>query len=112
MHCRCLTISVLVSCALLSSAAAETIAQPAQFDAPQPLGTTLGMRPERLVIRGATMVTGRGTPGSGRAAQPEGPVDIVVEECRIVNIIPIDTVSVAGGLSERTTGDLGLRNER
>lgn len=85
---------------------AETLAEPAPRNALRPLGTTTGLRPERLVIRGGTMVSGRGTPGGLRAAPPEGPVDIVVERGRIVDIIPIDSVSVASGLSERTTGDL------
>jgi cytosine/adenosine deaminase-related metal-dependent hydrolase len=85
---------------------AERIIEPDAGDELLPLGTTQGLRAERIVIRGGIMVTGRGTPGRGRAAPPEGPVDIVIENERIVDIIPIDSVSVASGLSERTPGDL------
>lgn len=90
----------------LANVDAQTIARPANSDGPIPMGTTNGLRPDRLVIRGGIMVTGRGTPGTGRAAPPEGPVDIVVENGRIADIIPIDPVSVASGLSEQATGDL------
>lgn len=91
---------------LISTVAAQTIARPATHELPIPLGTTKGLRPQRLVIRGATMVSGRGTPGTGRAAPAEGPVDIIIENGRIVDIVPIDPVSVASGLSEQASGDL------
>ena len=42
---------------------------------PLPLGTTRGERYNRLVLRGVTVVSGRGTPGSNRAMPPEGPVE-------------------------------------
>lgn len=102
------TLMAILSLLLIvqTTARAETIAEPAGGKSLVPMGTTQGLRPERLVIRGGIMVTGRGTPGKGRAAPPEGPVDIVVEGGRIVDIIPIDPVSVASGLSQRTTGDL------
>lgn len=87
-------------------ATAETIAETAQLHAPIPMGTTQGLLPGRLIIRGGIMVTGRGTPGTGRAAPPEGPVDIVIEDGRILDIIPIDPVFEGWGLTERTTGDL------
>lgn len=98
--------AALVPALPLALANAQTIAQAANSDVPIPMGTTEGLKPDRLVIRGGIMVTGRGTPGTGRAAPPEGPVDIVVENGRIVDIIPIDPVSVASGLSEQATGDL------
>jgi len=79
---------------------AETIAHAAGGNAPIPMGTTVGLRPDRLVIRGGVMVTGRGTPGTGRAATPGGPVDSVVENECSVDIIPVDPVTVASGLSE------------
>ena len=105
------TTIILLAAALgaalpLAFANAQMIARPANSDVPIPMGTTKGLRPDRLVIRGGIMVTGRGTPGTGRAAPPEGPVDIVVENGRIVDIIPVDPVSVASGLSEQATGDL------
>jgi cytosine/adenosine deaminase-related metal-dependent hydrolase len=97
---------MLITVFSLNSATAQVIAQPANSTIPIPMGTTKGIKPDRLVIRGGIMVTGRGTPGTGRAAPPEGPVDIVVENGRIVDIIPIDPVSVASGLSEQASGDL------
>lgn len=101
------TLAIVITMTAISlSAQAQTIATPASGDAAIPMGTTVGLRPERLVVRGGIMVTGRGTPGTGRGAPPEGPVDIVVENGRIIDIIPIDPVSVASGLSEQATGDL------
>jgi imidazolonepropionase-like amidohydrolase len=72
---------------------------------PIPLGTTRAERYERLVIRNATIVSGRGTPGSNRAMPPEGPVDIVIQGDRIVNLIPVDPVNAAGHGEGRATGD-------
>jgi imidazolonepropionase-like amidohydrolase len=46
-----------------------------------------GQQYDRLVIRGAMVVNGRGTP-------TEGPMDIVIENERIVDIIPVDSVSL------------------
>lgn len=85
---------------------AQTVLQPLESKAPVPLGTTQGVRGERLVIRGATMLSGRGTPGSGRTAPPEGPVDIIVEGGRVADIVPLDAVSLADHSAARATGDL------
>lgn len=74
-------------------------------DAPIPLGTTRGERANRLVIRNATIVSGRGTPNSPRATPPEGPVDLVIEGNTIVDIVPVDPVNSAGGSRPRVTGD-------
>ena len=97
----CLLPLMLLLLSVHASAAAETIAEPAARGTLPPLGTTKGLRPERLAAAGR----------AGEAAwygrlRGIRPVDIVVEEGRIVDIIPIDSVSVASGLSERTTGDL------
>ncbi len=46
-----------------------------------------GRQYSRLVIRNATLVNGRGTPA-------EGPLDIVIEKDTIVDIIPVDGVSM------------------
>jgi imidazolonepropionase-like amidohydrolase len=72
-----------------------------------PLGTTKGERYNRLVIRGATVLSGRGTPGTNRAMPPEGPVDIVIENGVIVDMVPMDPVNAAGyGPNfKRPTGD-------
>ena len=37
---------------------------------PLPLGTTKGERYRRLILRGATVLSGRGTPGTNRAMPP------------------------------------------
>jgi imidazolonepropionase-like amidohydrolase len=68
----------------------------ARQESPLPLGTTKGERYGRLVIRGATIVSGRGTPGTNRGMPPEGPVDIVIEGNTIVDIVPMDAVNAAG----------------
>ncbi|HSL68714.1 MAG TPA: amidohydrolase family protein, partial [Longimicrobiales bacterium] len=73
---------------------------------PLPLGTTKGERANRLVIRNATVISGRGTPGTNRGMPAEGPVDIVIEGNRIVDLIPVDPVNTAGGRrGARATGD-------
>ncbi len=63
---------------------------------PIPMGTTRGERAGRIVIRNAIVVSGRGTPRSNRAMPPEGPMDIVIEGNRIVDVIPRDPVNEAG----------------
>ena len=85
----------------------ESIAIANNGPGPLPLGTTRGERYNRLVIRGATVLSGRGTPGSNRAMPPEGPVDIVIENGVIVDMVPMDPVNAAGnGPSfRRPTGD-------
>jgi len=71
------------------------------------MGTTRGERYGRLVLRNATVVSGRGTPGTNRAMPPEGPVDIVIEGNRIVDIVLADAVNArnVGGGDFRPTGD-------
>jgi len=86
--------------------AAQTVLQPASGDAPIALGSTQGVTPDRLVIRGGIMISGRGTPGTGRAAPPQGPMDIVIEDGRITEFVPFDPVSAAAGEMERPTGDV------
>jgi imidazolonepropionase-like amidohydrolase len=76
--------------------AAPVSAQEPPADGPITLGTTKGERYGRLVIRGATIVSGRGTPGTNRGMPPEGPVDIVIEGNRIVDIVLMDPVNAAG----------------
>jgi amidohydrolase family protein len=72
-----------------------------------PLGTTQGVRANRLVIRGATILSGRGAPGSNRAMPPEGPVDIIIENGVITDIVLMDAVNAAGYGKDfkRPTGD-------
>jgi imidazolonepropionase-like amidohydrolase len=98
---------ILAPLAALGAQNAERILQPAAGDAPIVMGTTKGDRSGRLVIRNATIISGRGTPGTNRAMPPEGPVDIVIENGSIVNMIPMDAVNAAGyGKNfKRATGD-------
>ncbi len=86
----------------------ETVARPDNGPDPLPMGTITGQRVRRLVIRGGTIVSGRGVPGSNRAMPPEGPVDIVIEGNTIVDMIPMDPVNAAGygRGAARATGDL------
>lgn len=98
-----------LSAALLTLGALPIGAQsPANASqAPIPMGTTKGERAQRLVLRNATIISGRGTPGTNRAMPAEGPVDIVIEGGRITDILLADPVNVAsaGGESFRPTGD-------
>lgn len=71
-----------------------------------PMGSHKGQRYDRLVIQNAMMISGRGAPGQGRRASPPvGPVDIVIERDRIVDIVQADPVSLGGREGERPTGD-------
>jgi imidazolonepropionase-like amidohydrolase len=85
----------------------ESLAVSNNGPTPLPLGTMKGERYHRLVIRGATIVSGRGAPGSPRAMPPEGPVDLVIEGNTIVDLVPMDPVNARGyGRSfQRPTGD-------
>ena len=87
--------------------AAESFAVPNNGPGPLPLGTITGESYRRLVIRNATFISGRGTPGSNRAMPPEGPVDIVIEGNTIVDVVLMDPVNAAGyGPNfRRPTGD-------
>ena len=93
----------------LVAAAAPLAAQgaPGDASAPIPMGTTRGEKYRRVVLRNATVVSGRGTPGTNRAMPPEGPVDIVIEGNRIVDVVLVDPVNAAGarGADFRPTGD-------
>ena len=92
------TISVFVSVVLALSAPAFSVQGSTDIYLPEPIpmGTTQGERANRLVIRNAIVVSGRGTPRSNRAMPPEGPIDIVIENGRIVNMVPGDPVNAAG----------------
>ncbi|MFL5579962.1 MAG: amidohydrolase family protein [Gemmatimonadaceae bacterium] len=80
---------------------------PAPGNDPIPMGTTRGEHATRLVIRNATFISGRGTPGTNRAMPPEGPVDIVVENGRIADVVLLDPVNMrsARGADVRPKGD-------
>ncbi|MBA3645622.1 MAG: amidohydrolase family protein [Gemmatimonadaceae bacterium] len=56
-----------------------------------------GMRVNRLVIRNAMVVSGNGTPASG-------PYDIVIENHRIAQMLPLDPVSLRNN-ANRPVGD-------
>lgn len=86
---------------------AESLAVPNNGPGPLPLGTLKGEKYHRLVIRNATYISGRGTPGTNRAMPPEGPVDIVIEGNTIVDVVLMDPVNAAGYGPDfrRPTGD-------
>jgi hypothetical protein len=105
-----------LACLLLLLAAPLTAARaqaPESFAVPNngpgvlPMGTIKGESVRRLVIRNATIVSGRGTPGTNRAMPPEGPVDIVIENGVIVDIVLMDPVNLRshGPNFRRPTGD-------
>jgi imidazolonepropionase-like amidohydrolase len=98
---------VLVASSAEAQGTREAIAVPNNGPTTLPLGTTRGERVNRLIIRGATVLSGRGTPGTNRAMPPEGPVDIVIENGVITDMVPMDAVNAAGyGRSyQRVTGD-------
>jgi hypothetical protein len=93
---RSALLAAIVPVLSLGAQNTERLLQPAAGDDPIPLGTTRGARFSRLVIRNATVISGRGTPGTNRAMPPEGPVDIVIEGNTIVDMIPVDPVNAAG----------------
>jgi len=86
---------------------AESFLAPNNGPGPLPMGTITGQQVKRLVIRNATIISGRGAPGSNRAMPPEGPVDIVIENGVITDIVLMDAVNVAsaGPNFRRPTGD-------
>jgi hypothetical protein len=60
-----------------------------------------GKRAARLVIRGALIVDGNGTPASG-------PKDIVVEGNTITEIVALDPVALKEGRAKRPAGDIEI----
>jgi imidazolonepropionase-like amidohydrolase len=103
------SLAVLLSVPSLGAQAArEQVARPNNGPDPLPMGTSQPLRPTRLVIRNATIISGRGSPVNNRAVPPEGPVDLVIENGRIVNLVLMDPVNLAGHGRDfqRPTGDL------
>ncbi len=89
------------------ASAQQTAASRVTLPDPIPMGTTEGQRYDRLILKNAMVVSGRGTPRSNRAMPPEGPIDIVIENGRIVNMIPVDPVNAAGYGAEGGEADDG-----
>lgn len=104
---RPLVLLALTASTISAQTPRESILRPNNGPTTLPLGTTTGVRANRLVIRGATVLSGRGTPGTNRAMPPEGPIDIIIENGVITDMIPMDAVNAAGyGRSyQRATGD-------
>ncbi|MFP5356681.1 MAG: hypothetical protein ACLGIK_16340, partial [Gemmatimonadota bacterium] len=92
------TATLAVSLAASPGAAQlrENILVPNNGPGTLPLGATKGVRGNRVVIRNATIVSGRGSPGTNRGMPPEGPVDIVIENGVIADVILMDPVNTAG----------------
>lgn len=57
-----------------------------------------GTRPDRLIIRNATVIDGNGTPA-------KGPFDIVVDGGTISQVVALDPVAVARGAEQRPRGN-------
>ncbi len=97
----------LLCASLLLAQSRESIAVPNNGPTPLAMGTIKGERYNRLVIRNATIISGRGTPGTNRGMPPEGPVDIVIENGKITDIVLMDAVNTAGNAKnyQRVTGD-------
>jgi cytosine/adenosine deaminase-related metal-dependent hydrolase len=69
------------------------------LEAQQSPSVVHGKRPSgRLAIRNALVVQGNGTPA-------EGPYDILIENNRIVDLVPLDPVAVKAGRAKRPTAD-------
>jgi len=85
------TLAVLLATLL----AAQVVAQ-AQKQSP-----ASGKRYPRIVIRGATIVDGNGTPASG-------PKDIVIEGNTISEIVALDPVALKEGRARRPAGDIEI----
>src|SRR5258706_15505068 len=75
----------------------------AAIGAAQPVRTnvTSGKRYPRIVIRGAIVVDGSGTPAAG-------PKDIVIENNVITDVVAIDAVAVSRGSGRRPQGDVEI----
>src|SRR3972149_5899514 len=58
-----------------------------------PMGTTKGERYGRRVIKNATVVDGRGIPRANRGIPAAGPVDLVIENGVITNVVLADPVN-------------------
>jgi len=58
-----------------------------------PLGTTKGERYNRLIIQNAIVIDGRGSPRANRGMPAAGPVDIVIENGVITNVVLADPVN-------------------
>ncbi len=80
---------------LLFLAAASLFAQTPRTN------VTAGRRYPRLVIRGAIVVDGSGTPAAG-------PKDIVIENNMIVDVVALDGVALANGRARRPAGDVEI----
>ncbi len=83
--------AVALLCALPSRMPAQSTARTISARGPAP---THGVRPKRLVIRGAMLLEGNGTPA-------EGPKDIVIEGNEITQIVSLDPVSLRDGTARR-----------
>jgi imidazolonepropionase-like amidohydrolase len=102
------TIATAMAVAPALAQGRENILVPNNGPGTLPLGTTRGVRGNRVVIRNATIVSGRGSPGTNRGMPPEGPVDIIIENGIITDVVLQDAVNAAGyGPNyQRPTGDV------
>jgi imidazolonepropionase-like amidohydrolase len=104
---RVLPLAGVLVLGIASDGSAQTVLRPIGGDSVLPIGTVRGERGNRIVVRGATILSGRGTPNSPRAMPPEGPIDVVIEGNTIVDMVLMDPVNLAsaGPNFQRPTGD-------
>src|SRR5271155_1356267 len=75
---------------------------PAQTpSAPARTNVVSGRRYPRIVVRGALVVDGSGTPASG-------PKDIVIENNTIVDVVALDGIALSMGRARRPAGDIEI----
>ncbi len=100
-------VSIASGARAQATVAGEAFAVPNNGPSTLPIGTLKGERYTRLIIRNATIVSGRGSPGTNRGMPPEGPVDIVIENGKITDVILMDAVNTANNPKDykRVTGD-------
>lgn len=91
---------VAAACAAACAMAVTTPLRAQRGSGPPPVAATRGpapthgVRPRRLIIRGAMLIEGNGTPA-------EGPKDIVIEGNQITQIVSLDPVAMRDGTARR-----------
>jgi hypothetical protein len=58
-----------------------------------PMGTTKGQRYHRLIIKNAMIIDGRGSPRANRGMPAQGPVDLIIDDSVITDMILVDPVN-------------------
>jgi len=87
----------LTALAAAPEASAQAPFRPFSYEPPAseliPMGTTRGESYDRLVIRNATIVDGRGSPRRPSGMPAQGPIDLVIEDGVITDLVLVDPVN-------------------